>query len=63
MTLLKREEKMAMVRLGAVLEKLHEMASDPGTPEEDAVKAAAELGNTVLRHMDKIILSLKNAYG
>ena len=63
MTLLKREEKMAMVRLGVVLEKLHATAGDPATPEDEAVEAASELGRTCLKHMDKIVLSLKNAFG
>ena len=62
MTLLKREEKMAMVRLGAVLEKLHATASDPATPEDEAREASAELGMTILRHMDRIILNLKHTF-
>lgn len=63
MTLLKREEKMAMVRLGVVLEKLHATASDPTTPEDEAVQASLELGRTCLQHMDKIISNLKNTFG
>lgn len=52
---------MAQVRLGAVLENLHKIASDPGTPEDEALTAATQLGRTVLEHMDKIILALKAA--
>lgn len=62
MSRLKREEKLAMVRLGVVLERLHAKASDPGTPEEEAIEAAAELGRTCLKHMDKIVSCLKNAF-
>ena len=62
MARLKREEKLAMVRLGVVLEKLHTTASDPATPEDEAVEAAAELGRTCLTHMDKIISNLKNTF-
>lgn len=50
---------MAMVRLAAVLEKLHNTAHDPSTPEEDAVKASAEMGRTVLNHFELIIAALK----
>jgi len=62
MSRLKREEKLSMVRLGVVLEKLHATASDPGTPEDEAVEAAAELGRTCLTHMDKIVANLKHTF-
>lgn len=59
MKILKRKERMAMVRLAAVLEKLHETAHDQSTPEEDAVKAAAEMGRTMLTHFELIVAALK----
>jgi len=50
-----------MTRLAAVIERLHAAATDPATGEENGREAAAELGATVLRHMDTITLALRTA--
>lgn len=59
MKILTKKEKMRMVRLAAVLEKLHGIAHDKSIPEEEAVHAAAELGRSMLTHFELIIAALK----
>lgn len=56
-----KEEKMAMVRLGAVLEVLLLKTEDTTLDQAEAVAAAGELGRTVLKHMPLVISCLKNA--
>lgn len=58
---LNKDEKMQLVRLGAILETLLEKTQDPTLDEVQAVEAAGELGRTVLKHMPLIITGIKNA--
>lgn len=55
------EEKMAMIRLAAVLENLHKTAHDPASGEEAGRLAAGEMGRTVLQHFDLITSALREA--
>lgn len=56
-----KKEKMAMVRLAATLENLHEGAHDSSLPEEAGVQAAQQLAMTMLRHFELITTALRLA--
>jgi len=56
-----KTERMQMVRLSAVIERLHATASDPASDEQTGVEAAGQLGRTMLTHIDLIKTALKRA--
>jgi hypothetical protein len=61
MTRATRNEKMQMTRLAAVIERLHGDATDPATGEEVGREMAAQLGATILRNIELVILALRSS--
>ena len=63
MTAIALERKMAILRLSAVLQNLHDTASDVGLPEDERLIAAQQLAITLNTHFDLIITGLRQAGG
>lgn len=63
MTAIAIEQKMAILRLSTVLQKLHDTATDIAETEETRLDAARQLGMTLNTHFDLIITGLRQAGG
>jgi len=63
MTAIAIERKMAILRLSAVLQQLHDTATDIGLPDEDRTNAARQMAMTMNTHLDLIIVGLRQAGG
>lgn len=61
MSLTTTKEKMAMVRLASVIERLHAQAGDPSIPQQEGVEAARALGETMLKNIELITAGLRKA--
>jgi predicted hydrolase (HD superfamily) len=57
------EQKMAVLRLSVVLQRLHDTATDIGESDDNRFDAAQQLAMTLNTHFDLIITGLRQAGG
>jgi hypothetical protein len=63
MTAIAIKQKMAVLRLSVVMQKLHDTATDIGLPDTERTDAARQLAMTMNTHFELIILGLRQAGG
>lgn len=63
MTSIAIEQKMAILRLSGVMQKLHDTACDTDLSDTNRTDAARQLAMTMNTHFDLIIVGLRQAGG